>query len=101
METEKFIKKWEKVQSKDMAHYALFNSVITTLAFLCFIVFFHSANGGNVKIFNGFSEYVLGCSGIFAGSAIGSCFGWKVKEIPYQEESIWSAQCIINDKKVI
>jgi hypothetical protein len=53
-------------------------------------VFFHSINGGNGRIINDFSEYIVGCTGIFAGSVIGSCFGWKVKEVPNQEgESIW------------
>jgi hypothetical protein len=74
------VKKWEKIRSKDMAHYSLFNSIIATLAFLGFIAFFHSTNGGSERIINDYSEYVISCAGIFAGSAIGSCFGWKVKE---------------------
>lgn len=85
MEPEKLFQKWDKIRTKDMAHYAMFNSVITTLVFLALIAFFHSVSGGNGKIINDFSEYVFGCAGIFAGSVIGSCIGWNVKEDPYQE----------------
>lgn len=86
-----FFRKGERIQLKDTVHYALFNGVIAALAFLVFVVFFHSINGGAGKIINDFSDYVLGCAGIFAGSAIGSCFGWKVKEVPNQEDSIWQS----------
>ena len=85
METGNFIRKLEQFQSKDMVHYALFNSTVATLAGLGFVVFFHLVKGGGGAIINDPSEYAFGCAGIFAGSAIGSCFGWKMKADPDQE----------------
>lgn len=108
METEKLFRKWDMLRTKDMIHYALFNGIITTLAFLAFITFFHSVSGGGTRIINDFSEYVFGCAGIFTGSVIGSRIGWNVKSNLYQEgdavEEIINraaVQCIINDKKMI
>ena len=81
-------KKWEQLQSKDLAHYALFNSVIATLAGAGFVVFFHLVNAGSDFIFNEPGEYISGCAGIFAGSAISSCFGWKLREDTNQEGEV-------------
>lgn len=86
MEMRDFIRKCKRVQSKDMMHYALFNSVVATLAGLVLVTFFHLVSQGEGAIINGPGEYVFGCAGIFAGSAIGSCFGWKVREDQEQEE---------------